>query len=130
MIEEVTRATFKDIALNQGFTMATSIPIEENEESEGWITMGKKNTPKKKEETKIKKKCTNLSPVVTRSNRRSATANMTFKDGHGKVITRQSPGRKKDPKRRTATTQATNSVIAKGAQNDTKRGQVGLRGNK
>ena len=130
MIEEVTRATFKDIALNQGFTMATSIPIEETEESEGWITMGKKNTPKKKEEKKIKKKSTILSPVVTRSNKRSSIANMTFKDGHGNTVSRQSPGRKKSPKRRTATTQATNTVIARGAQNDTRRGQVGMRGNK
>jgi len=131
MIDEVITNHSTNMEPQQGQTMETSIAIEEKDDDNEWITMGKNNTPKNKE--KLKRRNTTLprSPVGTRSTHRSGKLNNTTSNEQKlHTTTTRTTKRTKSPKqRRTVATQnPTRAAKQTVNESETKRGQVGLRG--
>jgi len=90
MIDDAIMTSQNTQMPQRGRTQETSINIEQDEnDNDGWITMGKYNTPKKKEEMKSKKKGTFTSPATTRSSKRTSIANNTYPNGMTVMKTRK-----------------------------------------
>jgi len=107
MIDEVMINHSTDVEPQQGNTAETSKAIEDMDDNDEWITMGKNNTPRNKE--KLKRRNTTLpqSPVGTRSTYRPGkTNNTTSNEQKPNTTTIRTTKRTKSPKqRRTVATQ-------------------------
>ena len=133
MIDDAIMTSQNTQMLQRGYTQETSINIEQDgDDNDGWITMGKNNTPKKKEEMKSTKKGTFTSPATTRSSKRTTIANNIYPNGMTVMKTRKASSRTKSPQtRKTAATQPKRNPETKEAQRgEMRRGEVGLRGSK
>ena len=131
MIDEVMINHSTDVELQQGTTAETSIAIEEMDDKNEWITMGKNNTPRNKEKMKRRNTTLPRSPVGTRSTHRSEKTNNTTRNEQNiNTTTIRTTKRIKSPKqRRTVATQnPTRAVKQNARESEAKRGQVGLRG--
>ncbi len=127
MIDEVT--TIRNSGTRYSNSKETSIEIEEED---GWTTMGKNNTPRKKEEMRMQKKRAQTSPATTRSSTRTTAITDGYRNEQGMTImkTRKATQRTKSPnnKKTAATLPKTYPEISKTQRGDKNKGEVGLRG--